>query len=693
MTGTPAGTVVVRAADLQGGGGVTVMAGTGVPAAGELAVFCGPVVTARAVVRRDGSVRADGWLPDFARLGELGRHLGGGVIEEIVSAALANGRLRKRQRRRIMSYPLVIRLMLAMTLMPDASYCDALRRLAGLLADVPFALEWHVPAGKVVTGWRVLVPASLLEEVFWRAAGPLIADAEPSAVLLAGMMVCAAGGMVVNVADTPANRAMSGCTGTAARDGEGAAPFPQLRIVALTARAGRAMPGAIPGRAGAGEQTLLARLVRRRPDLFAGRVTCFGRNFPGHDRIQAILDAGGQVVARVKAGISLPSGGEDRGWLPDGSRLTWLNAPSGKKEDRLPVRAAAHNAVLPCGDGREVSGTCTLITTLLDHQAAPAGAVRDAYLTRRSASQTAFGEDKAAITGAGNRTSGPVLRSGSPRLVISEARAWRTATQLVRASAAATLRSEVAAARALRRKDNAPVTADEESFTAVLRHATRSMTSSQVTATSSLDALAAAADAAARAALHALNVPGRERHSPRAQKGPPEIRARLPDQADRHRPTPRHRVRARPRVNRGQAGEPQGSRNRPAIRGRGPRNRAQPPPRHAGGSHARTPSPPSRKRNQRHERNTRTATPQRITTPKVPGVGLITGPSSRSTSSSPPPVPIRLRPSFATRFMSCSMRRCAWRKSTRLIVTHSLTVATASLLSSTPWNRRQRQYC
>ncbi len=40
---------------------------------------------------------------------------------------------------------------------------------------------------------------------------------------------------------------------------------PQLRIVAVTARAGRAMLGAILGRAGAGEQTLL----KRRPELFA----------------------------------------------------------------------------------------------------------------------------------------------------------------------------------------------------------------------------------------------------------------------------------------------------------------------------------------------------------------------------------------------------------------------------------------
>jgi hypothetical protein len=66
------------------------------------------------------------------------------------------------------------------------------------------------------------------------------------------------------------------------------------------------MLGAICGRARAGEQALLARLVRRRPDLFAGRVVCFDRNFPGYDLITAILQAGGHVVARVKEGISLP---------------------------------------------------------------------------------------------------------------------------------------------------------------------------------------------------------------------------------------------------------------------------------------------------------------------------------------------------------------------------------------------------
>jgi Flp pilus assembly protein TadG len=490
-----------------------------VPSSGEQAVFFRPVVAAPAFTRRDGAVLADAWPPDLVRLGELEAHLGGGVIEEVVSVAA--GRLIRRQRRRIMSYPLVIRLMIAMALMPDASYCEVLSRLAGLLADIPFRREWHVPTEKVITDWRRPVPPALMEDLFWRAAGPLIADDEPCAVMLAGMPVAGADGMLVNLADTPQNRAFFGTTGTA----DGSSPFPQARVVALIARAGRAMLGAILGRAGAGEQTLLARLVRRRPELFSGLVVCFDRNFPGHDLITAILDAGGHVIARVKAGIALPfASGPARGWLTDGSRMTWLNAPSGRKADRLPVRAAEHNAVFPAGDGDErVSETCTIITTLLGHEEAPADQVRDAYLARWSADETTFGEDKATISGAGNRTSGPVLRSGCPRLVIQEAWAWLTGTQLTRASAAAALRSGHAAARALRRRNGAMVTADEESFTASVRHAIRSMTTTQVTATSSLDALAAAADSAARACLHTLNLPGRQRHSERVQKARPKF--------------------------------------------------------------------------------------------------------------------------------------------------------------------------
>ena len=116
-----------------------------------------------------------------------------------------------------------------------------------------------------------------------------------------------------------------------------------------------------------------------------------------------------------------------------------------------------------------------------------------------------------------------MLRSGCPRLAVQEAWAWLAATQLARASEAAALRSEHAAARALRRRNGAMVTADEESFTAARHHAIRSMATTQITATSTLEGLAAAADDAARACLHTLNVPGRQRHSQRKQKARPKF--------------------------------------------------------------------------------------------------------------------------------------------------------------------------
>ena len=519
--GTPAGTLAVPAAGLQVHGARSVTVAGAAPQKGQETVFARPVLTAPAFVRRDGTVLADAWLPDLVRLGILEAHLGDGAIEKIVAKGLRNGRLPLRQRRRLLSYPMVIRLVIAMTLLPGSSCAEAVRTVAGLLADVPFTLDWHVPAGKSIGEWRLLIPPEIVQEVFWHAAGgALIGDDEPSAVMVAGMPADAADGMLVNLADTKENRDYFGTTGT----GDGSSPFPQLRIVALTARAGRAIRGAVLGKASDGEQTLLKTLAAEQPGLFAGRVTLFDRNFPGQDLILAILLAGGHVIARAKGGISLPfQDAPDKGWLADGSRVSWLNAPSGKKEDRLPVRVAEHSALVAGPDGEEVSETCTLITTLLDEQAVPAGVLRDAYPNRWTALETTFGEDKATIAGAGNRTSGPVLRSGSPRLVEQEAWAWLTSTQLVRASEAATLRSEEAAARALRRKDAKPVTADEESFTAAWHHAVRSMEATQVTAASSLAAIAAAHDSAARAHLHTLNIPGRDRHSPRKQKARPKF--------------------------------------------------------------------------------------------------------------------------------------------------------------------------
>jgi hypothetical protein len=167
-------------------------------------------------------------------------------------------------------------------------------------------------------------------------------------------------------------------------------------------------------------------------------------------------------------------------------------------------------------------------------------------------------------------------------LVIQEAWAWLTSTQLVRASQAAALRSGRAAARALRRSNQALASADEGSFTAGRHHAIQSMTSTQVTAASSLEALAAAADSAARACLHTLSLPRTAAALLAGAEGTAQVPACQRDQDHRHQEAPGHRVRARLLLTTAQGRRQEGG-TRPGQSGaRGPWNRAPSPPRHAG---------------------------------------------------------------------------------------------------------------
>ena len=122
------------------------------------------------------------------------------------------------------------------------------------------------------------------------------------------------------------------------------------------------------------------------------------RNFLGYHLITAILDAGGHLIMRVKSGINLPVTGD--GWLPDGSRLTYLDEPGHHRAaGRLPLRVAGHNVVLP-GTSGDVSETCTIAAALLDHRDADAATLRAAYPMRWAASETTTGENKTTVTGA-----------------------------------------------------------------------------------------------------------------------------------------------------------------------------------------------------------------------------------------------------------------------------------------------------
>ena len=114
-------------AGLAGAGGdgrsALVVAGPSPIAAGDLVAWCKVVVTAPALLRRDGRVQAAGRPCDHARLGvgeqELDRRCGPGTIDRIAAGVCPAGKI-KAVARREMSVAPTIRAALLMTVMSDA---------------------------------------------------------------------------------------------------------------------------------------------------------------------------------------------------------------------------------------------------------------------------------------------------------------------------------------------------------------------------------------------------------------------------------------------------------------------------------------------------------------------------------------------------------------------------------------------
>ncbi len=295
----PPGIIAVGTGDLADPSGgrqdsALVAAGrVGLVAPGQVMTLAVPVITVPVRVRRSGAVQADGWLPDQVRLGLLEAVLGDGVIEELCDAAVAAGLVTPGERRRLMSLPFIMRVVVAMTLLPDADYPEVIRALTGLLPHLPWARRWQVPTHKTVTAWRRRLGTWPLEQLFRRVAGPLVPDGAPGSVMIAGRSLCSMGGFEIDLPATPENLAVFSCAG----------PFPHLRCLLVTARAGRAVPGAAAGTTDAGEQALVARLVREHPELFAGRVFLMDRNFRAPRGALAYRPRSGHGLEEVSVGL------------------------------------------------------------------------------------------------------------------------------------------------------------------------------------------------------------------------------------------------------------------------------------------------------------------------------------------------------------------------------------------------------
>jgi Insertion element 4 transposase N-terminal/Transposase DDE domain len=514
-SGLAGGVLAVRVADLvwvDGVGGADVLMPGQARAVreGDLVAWCTVVAVTPAVLDDNGRVGADGWLPDHVRLGGLEEHLGDGVVEQAV-AAFAPAPTR-RERQRLMSLPLVARLVMAMTLVPNASYVEVFAQLVGVLPRLPWAQHWQLPQSTVVTSWRRRLGVAPMKALFARIAGHLAAATEPGA-LWHGLRVATLDGFQVKIPDSDGNRAAFGSSGTA----DDSAAFPMVRVVLAVARAGRALLAATVDASSVGEAPLTARLVAAHPHLFTPNdVYVCDRNFFSIDLVEAMhrRGAGAHVVMRMKAGVRLPVVQR----LADGDYLSWIRTPDKRM---LTVRVVEYDVIKADGT---ISELFCLLTTLTDQQRYSKHDIAGLYSQRWSAAETTIGENKTTITDAGP-SRGPILRSESPDLVLQEIWAWLAATQLVRRAAhTAAVAGNVAT--------------DEISFTTVRREAIRSMNQSQITATTPTAARTRATDHAHRHILANKVITGRDRHSPRLQKWRPRFPHTATTKPTSHGPLP-----------------------------------------------------------------------------------------------------------------------------------------------------------
>ena len=205
----------------------------------------------------------------------------------------------------------MIRVIVLMTLMPDARPGDVIAALAGDLALVPWARPWKPASARAAGDWRNALGPVPLEELrdlvlgsAWRghAGGGC-----PDAVRIGKKKPLTAGsldGTLLRVPDTPANRAFFGTVGT----GDDSGPYPCLRALPLTCCSCRALFAMPHGPAGTdkaeSEQALLDEAMTRYPGLFSpGWIWLMDRNYRAPRGVLAYRPRSGHRREEVSVGL------------------------------------------------------------------------------------------------------------------------------------------------------------------------------------------------------------------------------------------------------------------------------------------------------------------------------------------------------------------------------------------------------
>jgi hypothetical protein len=380
-------------------------------------------------------------------LGVLTGEISPGLVDEVIGlAGCREKRIRLLPARTVVYFVLGLCLFSGADSMGPPGYRPVMRWLTNGLRHLDGVV---LPTSSALTRARQRLGARPLELLSGLRRGPLAAAGTPGAFAF-GLRLVAWDGTGIDAADTPANAAAFG----GARGGG-----PQLRLLALIECGTHALTGAVfDGVARASEHKLARRLLRA---LGPGMLLLADRNFPGWELWGLAAGTGADLAWRIKKNLVFPP----LRVLPDGSFLSVMPTPGenvrlgqARAAGRIPpgppeghlVRIIEYTVTVRAADGTTRIELFRLVTTLLDHQRAPAAGLAALY-HQRWESENGYAELKTRLRGAAF-----ILRSRAPELVRQELFAFLTVYQALCA-----LETEAAA--------QAGIDPDRISFTVTVR--------------------------------------------------------------------------------------------------------------------------------------------------------------------------------------------------------------------------------
>jgi hypothetical protein len=336
-------------------------------------------------------------ITDYISLGVIAKFFPAEKIHKVLEETK-----RASVRERDLPAHVVVYYVIALALYMRSSYREVLRCL---LEGVQWLLD---PSTKVkvagksgISQARSRLGAEPLKSLYNAVVAP-IAEKRTKGAWYRQWRLVSLDGSTLDVADTAENDKAFGRPGSS----RGSSAFPKLRFVGLLENGTHVLWGAYMDRYATDELTLAEKVI---PWLRTGMLCMADRFFPGYKLWRVAAKTGADLLWRMRQNARLDV--ERR--LPDGSYLSRLYASTAdrrKKRNGITVRVIDYRL-------KDVPGAealYRLITTILDHQQAPARELAALYHERWEI-ETTLDELKTHLRGAQI-----VLRSKTPELVQQE---------------------------------------------------------------------------------------------------------------------------------------------------------------------------------------------------------------------------------------------------------------------------------